>query len=78
MILAQITAPHFCAGLVLDDDERVVEAAPIIGYMKENRWTRDMVRDYCTRRGWRVAVVSQSSQVAGEHRNTSVSIRSTK
>ena len=44
------------AGLVLWDDI-VVEAAPIIGYMKRGRWTRDRVRAYCERQGWKVSVV---------------------
>ena len=52
-MLAQIDAPHFCAGIVLRD-EHVVEAAPIVGYMK--RWSRDRVREYCRRKGWRVRV----------------------
>jgi len=50
-ILAQITAPHFCAGIVLRDDH-VVETAPIVSYMR--RWSRDRVREYCRRKGWRV------------------------
>lgn len=57
-ILAQITAPHFTAGLVLHDDQ-VVEAAPIIGYMQKGRWTRTVVRDYCERKGWAIAVVKR-------------------
>lgn len=55
-ILATIEAPHFNAGIVLWDD-RVIEAAPIIGYMKRKRWTRDQVRDYCASKGWSVSVV---------------------
>jgi hypothetical protein len=53
-ILAQIEGPaprRFNAGLVLWDDV-VVEAAPIIGYMKRGSWTRDRVRRYCELRGW--------------------------
>jgi hypothetical protein len=56
--LAQIRAdgnPTFTAGLVLHDDV-VVEAAPIIGYMKRDRWTRAKVRAYCVQRGWRIRV----------------------
>ena len=51
----------FCAGIVLWDDV-VVEAAPIVHYMKRQRWTRDQVRDYCAKRGWTVTVVSQSER----------------
>jgi len=58
-IIAQITGEHFTAGLVLHDDE-VVEAAPVIRYMQKGRWTRAVVRDYCARRGWTVAVVRQT------------------
>ena len=56
--LAQIKAPHFTAGLVLHDDD-VVEAAPIIGYMKKGRWTRAVVRDYCQQKGWAVSVIRE-------------------
>jgi hypothetical protein len=57
-VLAQIAAktPKFNAGIVLWNDV-VVEAAPIVGYMKKQRWTRDRVRDYCRERGWKVTVV---------------------
>ena len=57
-ILAQITAPHFVAGIVLWDDV-VVEAAPIVGFMKKGKWTRAVVRDYCERKGWEIKVVHQ-------------------
>jgi hypothetical protein len=57
-ILAQITAEHFTAGLVLHDDN-VVEAAPIIGYMQRGRWTRAVVRDYCARKGWAIKVIHE-------------------
>lgn len=56
--LAQIEAPHFSAGIVLFDDV-VVEAAPIVGYMKKGKWTRERVRDYCKGKGWRVSVIYQ-------------------
>jgi hypothetical protein len=54
--LAQIDAPHFHAGIVLQAD-RVVEAAPIVKYMKG--WTRERVRKYCNNRGWKVSVVHE-------------------
>ncbi|WP_334358420.1 MULTISPECIES: hypothetical protein [unclassified Bradyrhizobium] len=54
--MATIDAPHFNAGIVLWDD-RVVEAAPIVGYMKKQKWTRDRVRDYCREMGWQISVV---------------------
>jgi len=52
--LAQITAPHFCAGLVFDR-RIVVEAAPIISYMKG--WRAERVADYVKRKGWGIASV---------------------
>lgn len=57
-ILAQIRAPHFTAGLVLWDD-KVIEAAPIIGYMKKQKWTRAKVRNYCKSKEWKISIVHQ-------------------
>jgi hypothetical protein len=56
--LAQIDAPHFCAGIVLWND-RVVEAASIVQYMRRQKWSRDRVRSYCAEKGWKVAVVHE-------------------
>jgi len=50
-IIARIEAPHFTAGIVLQDDI-VVETAPILKYMKQ--WGRDQVRDYCRSKGWKI------------------------
>ncbi len=52
--LAQIDAPHFCAGIVLQNNI-VVEAADIVKYMR--KWSRDRVRSYCKQKGWKVVVV---------------------
>lgn len=54
--LAVIDAPHFYAGIVLWDD-RVVEAADIVKYMRKGKWDRVRVRDYCKKKGWKVSVV---------------------
>lgn len=54
--LALIDAPHFYAGIVLQND-RVVEAADIVKYMRG--WTRMRVRGYCRNKGWKVSVVWQ-------------------
>jgi hypothetical protein len=54
--LAAIDAPHFFCGIVLWDD-RVIEAAPIVKYMK--RWDRARVREYCKSKGWKISVVHQ-------------------
>ena len=58
--LAAIDAPHFYAGVVLWDD-RVVEAASIVKYMR--KWTRDRVREYCRTKGWKVSVVYQMERI---------------
>lgn len=54
--LACIEAPHFTAGIVLWDD-KVVEVAPIVRYMK--KWSRERVRSYCQGKSWKVSVVYQ-------------------
>ena len=60
-ILWQVTAPHFCAGLVTLGDT-VVDAAPIL------RWTlrksRAHLRSYFKRRGWIVRCVSKDPSPA--------------
>lgn len=58
--LVVIDAPHFYAGLVAREG-RVIEAAPIIHYMKQGRWTGQQVADYCVKRGWTWEVVSTTS-----------------
>ena len=58
-ILAAIDAPHFYAGIVLQND-RVVEAADIVKYMR--KWSRDKVRDYCQNKNWRVSVISETER----------------
>lgn len=58
-LLAQIKGPGpkgFTAGIVLWDN-KVVETAPILGYMKG--WWRDQVREYCKTRNWSVKVVHE-------------------
>lgn len=58
-LLAQIRSPKpkaFTAGLVLWDDV-VVEAAPILGFMKRTKWSRTRVREHCKDNGWEISVV---------------------
>lgn len=55
-VLAQITSERFAAGIVLWDDV-VIEAAPILFYMKRGKWTRNRVRAYCLQKNWKVEVV---------------------
>lgn len=52
--LAQITAPHFVAGLIFID-RKVVEAAPIIRYMEG--WTADLVKQYVDKKKWSITSV---------------------
>jgi len=63
--LAVIDAPHFHAGIVLWDD-RVVEAADIVRYMKQ--WTRTRVRNYCVGKNWQVTVVHELERSKIERR----------
>jgi len=62
-ILATVDAPPtdqsrgFFAGLVLWDN-KVVEAADIIKYMRG--WSRDRARSYCEQRGWKVSVIYET------------------
>ena len=54
--LLQITAPHFCAGLVVEAD-RVVQAAPILRWMLGK--PEDLVRWHCQRKGWAVTTCAR-------------------
>lgn len=60
-MLVQITAPHFCAGAVIDKYDFVVLAAPIIGYMMRDSWSEQKLRGYCKRKGWRVVNVHNAN-----------------
>lgn len=57
--LYQITAPHFCAGLVVRE-RHVMKPAPILSYMRG--WELAEVRDYCRRKGWRVVEVTDAER----------------
>lgn len=52
--LIQITAPHFCAGLVLVSDI-VMLAAPIVKYMQG--WTLLRVQAYCAQKRWKEEII---------------------
>lgn len=53
VLLAQVTAPHFCAGIGIDVEMKTVcDAAPIVRYMVG--WTANRVADYCYGKGWTV------------------------
>lgn len=48
--MIRISAAHFVAGLVLDENDVVVRAAPILKYMIGWSWQR--VLHYCTIKRW--------------------------
>lgn len=50
-MLIRIEAPHFVAGLVVEDGQ-VYESAPVIKYMRG--WTQEKVINYCRVKGWKV------------------------
>ena len=49
----QITSNYFCAGITLYNDV-VCEAAPILKYMRESRWSLSHVKDYCHKKNWKL------------------------
>jgi hypothetical protein len=55
--LYQVTAPHFCAGIIVADGF-IIKAAPIL------LWTRgrpfSSFADYCAKKSWRVFLISES------------------
>ncbi len=57
-MLIQLTAKHFCAGLIVQNG-RVTVTAPILRYMAG--WTVARVRQYAVGKGWRVAVVNPAT-----------------
>ena len=62
MKLVVIDAPHFYAAITVDDEYRVVEAAPILRYMLG--WSGWRVRKYIDSKGWRVAGVFEQTPEA--------------
>jgi hypothetical protein len=61
-ILARITSKYFVAGIVLDDAlDQVIDASPIVGYMKKGKWSRGVVRAYCKAKGWEIKLVKSGS-----------------
>jgi len=56
--MLRIVAPHFVAGVQLDTEGLVVEAAPILWYMQD--WAAARVYAYCRGRGWRVETIDDA------------------
>lgn len=54
-MLAQVTAPHFCAGIVMENDV-CTDAAPILRWAVGKRHAE--LRQYFARKGWRVSIVT--------------------
>ena len=51
-MLAQIQARHFTAGIIFDETNHVVTAAPIVKYMIG--WSKNHVIRYVNHRHWRI------------------------
>lgn len=65
-----ITAPHFVASFSIDTlFHTVIKAAPIIKYMQTQRWTLELVWEYCESKNWKLESLSNvdgKKEVAGE------------
>ena len=55
-MLVQVTAPHFCAGIILKDGI-VTEAAPILRWAIG--WRRARLSEYFREKGWKAIVVNE-------------------
>jgi hypothetical protein len=54
----RIVAPHFVAGIVLQE-EHACRCAPIVNYMLG--WTRERIERYCAGKRWRVEECSTTA-----------------
>ena len=52
-MLLRVTAPWFTAGVEIRNG-LVWNAAPIIAYMVNNKWTLEKLQSYVTARGWEI------------------------
>lgn len=53
--LVRITAPHFCAGVEIDDKDKVVKFAPILKWTKGR--TLWWLERYCKKKKWEIEVL---------------------
>lgn len=53
--LYRITAPHFCAGLLVSESGKVAQSAPILKWARGKPWVS--VKGYCEQRRWRVEFI---------------------
>ena len=61
-MLVRVVAPHFVAGLVIENG-RCVEAAPILKWALNKG--EDFLRGYIKSKGWRATVVPEKSEDHG-------------
>ena len=54
-MMIRITAPHFTCAVVLNWEGVVIEAAPIVRYMRH--WSSERVLRYCHRKSWKAEVL---------------------
>lgn len=59
-LLVRVSAPHFVAGIVVED-ERVVRAAPILRW--SIGWHRDALRNYFRKKGWTASVIESKNPI---------------
>ena len=53
--LIRISAPYFCAGAEIDHNNNVINAAPILKWMKgRNLW---WIEKYCNKKKWEIEVI---------------------
>jgi hypothetical protein len=53
--LLLIDAPHFCAGIVIEEDGYGARSAPIIKYM--SGWSKESIYAYCKKKNWSIKEV---------------------
>jgi len=53
-VLYQVTAPHFCAGIIVIDNI-VIKAAPILRWMIDKNV--DYLTEYCKKKKWEICRV---------------------
>lgn len=57
-MLVRVVAPHFCAGIILENDV-VVRAAPILNWAVGRR--REWLRSYFASRGWDASIIEEAA-----------------
>ncbi len=57
-MLLQVTAPHYCAGIILDEDQYVVGAAPILSWTIG--WKARKLIGYFKSKGFKVQIVEMN------------------